>query len=165
MPETAVVRTPSAAGLSNSQRSQLPVLLFGTAFALYGLSAMRLSGAETLAGSMVWRCNNRRVAADDGRELSARTIMLSVQWLVVFCSARVMLALVNFIGLGWLLWFMMANTIVLAVQLRWWLRNGTDADAADEAETEAVNQCKRADDGVGELQRVLVMSEKTASRA
>lgn len=156
-----IARTANTSGPS-SQLSHIPVLLFGAAFAFYGLSAMRLSGAETLSGSAVWR---HSVFVSDAHELSARSVLLSVGWLVVFCAVRVMAVLVNSIGLGWLLWYMMANAIVLAMYLRWWLPNGADNEDVEAVQIDGTDQIfdlTCAADLNRQRIQVLVVPQKTA---
>lgn len=126
----------AAAATDDDWTPLLPVFLFAAALALYALGPMRLSGGgETAAlDADLWRS-----LVPVGQELTVRSILLAVGWLCVFGVARALPRLVNSVGMGWLLWYAMANGAIAAVFLRWWLREvvqttksgDVDADGAE----------------------------------
>lgn len=73
----------------------LPLFMFGAAFTVYALGPLRL--IDQFLCKSIPRTNY----------FTYMSLLVSVKWLTIFGVTRVLNELINAIGLGWLLWYMM----------------------------------------------------------
>lgn len=88
-----------------NQNEMLPVFLFGAIFASYAAGPLRLTEAfvhQTMPSGIT----------DD---LTFGTLKISVTWATLFVVTHVMPGLINHIGLGCVLWFLMVNSALAAL--------------------------------------------------
>lgn len=90
---------------SENHNEWLPIVMCGASLAAYALGPLRMT--ESFVRQIM------PAGIDDG--ISYRVLFVSLTWLTLFGATRLMPGLINSIGVGWVLWYMMGNTALTAL--------------------------------------------------